>query len=74
MVVEKLYIPWPAESLVKKGFTAVTHTVEGEEPMSEQHLLVQKVPLSQASRVVVDIIICRQKEIKAVPSIYNRLT
>jgi len=61
-VLEDLYIPGPSEQYLKKGYKIITDTLEGEEPMRHKQLSVKKVPKSEASDVIVEVIVCQSKD------------
>ena len=70
-VVESVYIPGPSQQYLKKGFKIITDTVEKEEPMRHKQLAIKRVLKSDATIVMVDLIICQSKD--DISKIYTKL-
>ena len=72
MVVEDMYIPGPSQQYLKKNYKILKNTVEGQEPMRHKQLAVKRVPKTEATRVVVDLIVSRSKD--SISKLYTKLS
>lgn len=66
-----MYIPGPSQQYLKKEYHIITDTVEGEEPMYHKQLAVKRVLRSQATDVVVDLIVARSRD--NISKLYTKL-
>lgn len=66
-----MYIPGSSQQYLKKDYAIITDTVEGEEPMWHKQLAVRRVVRSQATKVVVDVIVARSRD--KISKLYTKL-
>ena len=71
-VLETMFIPGPSQQYLKKGFKILKDTEEGLEPMYHKQLAFKRVPKEEATKVIVDIIVCRSKD--NISKLYTKLS
>lgn len=67
-----MYIPGPSQQWLKKDFKIITDTVEGQEPMWHKQLAIKRESRNEATKAVVDVIVCRGKD--NISKLYTKLT
>ena len=67
-----MYVPGPSQQYLKKGYKIIKDTVEGQEPMYHKQLAFKRVPTSEATKVIVDVIVCRSKD--NISKLYTKLS